>query len=366
MVTAQVHDITPARLRRTASRLPTESAQAAVLDDVADGILALDSALTSAGFSYEARQFVLSIVGLLGGAGARLEAFDAELAAHLKCSDRTVRRWRKAHMQESRTKKFTLLYLEECDYNASLKRYEKTAYSLNAAVAEYVSTVIAEARAADLYRSDRRAAIERAAEEHYDEIPDAPPRQRKRKPKRAPAVKAEQAFINAARNVEKGKEALASLRPESRAALLESRQGEELRAVLLKLQADINDVLESFPQAAEGEELDGDIGHFVRYPPDDEPEASAEDLTTWERTFAGLSEPRVQTRVVEVRPPPEESPPEDVPGETEVHERIAVLVEAGTLDEESAAEFESLAHDPETRRVFAGRYLGLTAERGAL
>jgi hypothetical protein len=360
---AEVLDFPPAALRHTLGRpSPAEGERAAaVLDDVADGILALDSALTSAGFSYEARQFVLSIVGLLGGEGARLEAFDAELAAHLKCSDRTVRRWRKAHMKESRAKKFTLLYLEECDYNASLKRYEKTAYSLNPAVAGYITTVVAEARASDLYQSDRRAAIGRAAEEHYDEIPDAPPRTRKRKPRRAPAVKAEQAFINAARSVEKGKQALAALRPESVAALLGSRQGAELREVLLKLQADITEVLDGFPQTSDGEELDGDVGHFVRYPPD---EPSAEDLAAWDRTFAGLSEPRVQTRVVELRPPPEEAPPEGVPDETEVRERIAVLLESGSLDEESAGEFENLAHDPEVRRAFSSRYMA--AEGGSL
>lgn len=358
MSAAKVLDYTPAVLRRT---LDTNGEQAAaVLDDVADGILALDFALTFAGISYEARQLTLSIVGLTGG-GGRLEVFDKALAEHLKCSDRTVRRWRAAHTKESKAKKFSLLQIEECDYNAQQKRYEKTAYSINPAVADYLKTVVAEARASDLYQSDRRAAIERAAEEHYEGIPDAPPRTRKRKPRRAPAVKAEQSFINAARNVEKGKQALASLRPESLAALLESRQGAELREVLLKLQADIGEVLESFPQTSESEDVEGGTGHFVRHPPD---EPSAEDEAAWEHTFAGLSEPRVQTRVVELRPPPEEVSPEGVPDETEVRERIAVLLEAGSLDEESAGEFENLAHDLEVRRAFSSRYMA--AEGGSL
>lgn len=47
----------------------------------------------------------------------------------------------------------------------------------------------------------------------------------------------------------------------------------------------------------------------------------------------------------------------DVPDEEEFCERVAVMVEAGTMDEESAQAFEELAHDPETRRAFASRYM---------
>lgn len=273
MSTAKVHDFTPAAFRRTLDRRqsPAEDGQAAaVLDDMADGILALDCALTFAGFSYEARQLTLSIVGLIGGEGGRLEVFDKELAEHVNCSDRTIRRWRAAHIKESRARKFSLIHLEECDYNAALKRYEKTAYSFTAG--EYVNTVVAEARASDLYQTDRRAAVVRASEEHYDEIPDAPPRGRRRKPRRAPTVRVEQAFVSAARNVEKGRRALQDLSDDARAALLESTQGKELRRTLLKLQADISKVLEDFPQKnptqiAEAEEVDGGYRTFYPAPP---------------------------------------------------------------------------------------------------
>jgi putative DNA primase/helicase len=53
----------------------------------------------------------------------------------------------------------------------------------------------------------------------------------------------------------------------------------------------------------------------------------------------------------------DEQLPADVPDETEMREHIAVMVESGALDEESARGFEELAHDPLTRRVFAGRYM---------
>jgi len=104
---AKVYDITPAQLRRTLGRRPDSEEgvkSATVLDDCSDGILALDYALTFAGFSYEARQIVLSVVGLLGGRGSTLEVFDAELAKHVQCSDRTIRRWRAAHLKESKAR----------------------------------------------------------------------------------------------------------------------------------------------------------------------------------------------------------------------------------------------------------------------
>ena len=355
---AQVLDYTPAAHRRALGRQSRADEQAATaFDDMTDGILALDFALTLASFGYEARQLVLSIVGLLGGGDSAVEAFDEELAKHLKCSDRTVRRWRAAHIKESKAKKFSLLYLEEGEYNAERKRYEKTAYSLNPAVAVYVNAVVAEARASDLYRSDRRAAIKRAAEEHYADIPDAPPRSRKKSPYRSPAVKVGQAFVNAARSVEKGKRELEHLDESVRAALLEGKQGAELRATLLKLQADIAEVLQDFPQSSEDEELEGGIGQNVRYPlVGDQGEPSAAHVAAFDHICErAAGEPRVRSRKIALRDTG--PPPEDVPDETEVCEQIAVLVEAGVLDEESARGFEELSHDPLTREVFARRYM---------
>lgn len=298
-VKAQVFDLTSEAFRRRLGS--AEGVQtAALLDDVADGILALDFALTFAGFSYEARQLTLSIVGLVGGGGRTLEAFDGELAAHVNCSDRTVRRWRKAHLKESKQRRFSLLEIAEGEYDGENRVYGKTSYRFTAP--EYVGAVVSAARASDLYRSDRRGAVEHAAEEHYGDIPDAPPRRRHRKPRRAPTVKVEQAFDNAARNVEKGRRALQDLSEDSRAALLEGRQGAELREKLLKLQANIGEILENFPQPTEGEEVDGGVGHFVRYPP---PEPSAADLAAWEEIErrAGGS-PHVVSRGVRLYPPP--------------------------------------------------------------
>jgi hypothetical protein len=296
-MSAKVYDFTPEAFRRTLDRSQSagEERAAAVADDMADGILALDCALTLAGFSYQARQLTLSVV----------------LARRLTCADRTIRRWRAAHIKEARAKRFSLIKVEECEYNPERQRYEKAAYSFTAA--EYVNTVVAEARASELYQTDRRGAVERAAEEHYDEIPDAPPRARRRKPRRAPSVKVERAFMNAARSVEKGRRALQDLSADSRLALLAGNQGEELRHTLLKLQADIFEVLEGFPQenspqGAEGEEVDRGYRTFCPVPPlcpaPPQEEPRAEDMAVWEeieRRAAG--EPRVRSSELELRPP---------------------------------------------------------------
>lgn len=327
MSSARVVDYLPRQAGRWLDKEAAAKA-GAVLDDVADGILALDFALTFAGFSHEARQLTLSIVGLLGGArGARLAIFDKVLAQHAGCSDRTVRRWRAAYIRETRAKKFSLLYIEEGDYTGRM-RYERTAYSLNPAVAAYLAAVVTQARASDLYRSDRRGAVERAAGEHYADIPDAPPRARRRRPRPAPAVKVERAFVNAARSVEKGKLALGELDDDSLEALVESRQGEELRRTLLKLQADIAEALESFPQAAEGEQLEERLGQNVLTP--GVPEPCTEDVAAWEeveRRAAGA--PLVVSREVQLRlPAPEELPPAPSAQSVEEAEAEAVRVEA--------------------------------------
>jgi hypothetical protein len=301
-MSARVTDFTPEAFRRTLDRRQPPAGDertVSVIDDMADGILALDFALTFAGFGGEARQLTLSVVGLLGGAGGTLEAFDGELAAHLNYSDRTIRRWRSAHLKEAKRRRFSLLEITEGEYNSEHRRYGKTSYRFTAP--HYVDAVVSAARASDFYQSDRRAAVERAAEEHYSDIPDSPPRRRQRKPRRAPTVKVEQAFVNAVRNVEKGRHALQDLPEDSRAALLESKQGKELRQMLLKLQADIGGVLENFPQPPEMQGVDEGTGHFVRCPPI---EPSAADVAVWERLeWRSAGAPNVVTRELILRPP---------------------------------------------------------------
>jgi hypothetical protein len=306
-MSTKVYDYTPEAFRRALleAEQPDEDASTfTALEDMADGVLALDFALTFAGFGYQARQLVHSIVGLVGS--GTLVAYDKDVAKHLVCSDRTVRRWRAAHIREARRVRFSLLEIVEGEYDAGKKLYEETAYRFTGA--SYVNAVVAAARASEMYQTDRRAAIERAAEEQYGDIPDAPARRRTRKPRRAPGVKVERAFSNAARNVEKGRQALQDLGDESRQALLVSSQGEELRRTLLKMQADLKGIIENVTQTRDAEEVDGGYRTFFPAPAEcpapSTVEPRAEDVATWaeiERRAGG--EPRVRSRELELRPP---------------------------------------------------------------
>lgn len=209
------------------------------------------------------------LVGLLGGGSSTLEVFDGDLAKHVQCSDRTVRRWRKAHLKESKARRFSLLEIVEGEYDAGRQCYGKTSYRFTAP--DYVDAVVREARASDLYQRDRRAAIEQAAEEHYADIPDAPPRRRSRRPRRAPAVLVEQAFVNAARSVEKGRRALQDLSEDSRAALLESSQGEKLRQTLwgfrrTSVRCWTISRKKISRKMLKAKRLTGGTGQFIRYP----------------------------------------------------------------------------------------------------
>jgi hypothetical protein len=303
MRAATVYDITPAQFKRMAERVESDTQpSSSILEDMADGILALDFALTFAGLSHKARQLTLSLVGLLGGSGESLRAFDSELATHLKCSTRTIRRWRAAHNEEARRIRFSLLEITEGEYETNHQRYKKTSYRFTASA--YVEAVVNQARSSELYVRDRRAAIEHAAEEDYSEIPNAPPRQRRRKPRRAPAEKIERAFTNAARNVKKGKRALQELADGSREVFLASGQGAELRDTLSELQTEITEVLEIFPERCEREELKGGIGQNVLCPTaDNRPASSVVAKDSWERIVAGLTEPAVQSRELRLRLP---------------------------------------------------------------
>ena len=125
-------------------------------------------------------------------------------------------------------------------------------------------------------------------------------------------MRVERAFINAAKNIEKGNLALGELDAESLSALLESVQGEELRRTLLKLQGGIAEALKVFPQINDEQEVDEGLGQNGLTPTlfeQDEPRA--EDVALWERVVRrAAGAPLAVSREVQLRPPaPDESPP---------------------------------------------------------
>ncbi len=260
-LTAPVHDFTPgafrSKLARSASQ-PTATPRAdaqSIFSDMADGVLTLDYGLTFAGFEYEERQLVPSVVGLLGDGETELAMFDDNLADHLKCSPRTVRRWRAAYVEKSQAVNFGFLVITEGEYVAAEKRFQPTRYRFTDDAKAYVERTVNEARASANYAHDRRAAIEKAARAHYEDVPQAPPIKRTVKPKRSNNVQIERDFINAKRNLDKGRTALDGLPERARNVFLGSGQGEELRALLLKLQSEVTDILQHFPQTTDNEQL---------------------------------------------------------------------------------------------------------------
>jgi hypothetical protein len=377
--TATVHDITLAQLRRKHQRntqVESQPQATTIFNDMSDGILALDFGLTFAGFSYEARQFVHNIVGLLGDDETMLAMFDEELAQHVRCSDRTIRRWRAAHIAETKAKSFSFIEIIEGEYDADHKRYAPTQYKF--ACAQFIEDVVADARAAAEYGQDRQTAIEKAASEHYDEIPNAPTRLRRRKPKRSYGMDALRPYVNADKNLTKGEIIWTDMPDHLRAQLLAGGQREELLALVqqMKERLDrITDVLQDAPQTAHAKEVSdiqdnlsgipsvsgmsevrsakmlGDVpepmleaescvrdtSSYTRTSDEPSPDAVA----AWERLEERVRAPQVQAVELELHGDAMDAP--DVPDvpeiadppEVELAERISIMVESGTPEPEA-------------------------------
>jgi hypothetical protein len=269
--TATVHDISLAQLRKMRARRGTgddqPQAAAGVFTDMADGILALDFALSFADFEHDSRKLVLSVVGLLADKHDALAMFDEQLAEHLKCSVRTVRNWRSDYIKRSpNAQSFGVIEITEGEYDHDKQRFQPTQYRLNADVRLYVERCVTEARSSNLYERDRRKAIEQAALDHYEDIPDAPPVTRNKKPGNA-TVRLERDFINARKNLAKGQRTLGDLPEHRRADFLAGAQGEEVRALLLQMQAEIAGLLQGFPQTVDDEDLNDIPAKFAGIPP---------------------------------------------------------------------------------------------------
>lgn len=330
---AQFIDFSPAHAReRAARRAIGKGAQqdtVGVFSDMADGVLALDFALTLGRCPHDARKLDLSIVGLLGDGQTSVEMFDKELAGHIKCSDRTVRRYRADAIKARQTAYLTLIHITEGEYLPDQKLYAPTRYELAPGIKAFVEATIAQARRSPEYATNRRAAIEKAATDNYNDIPDAPPALRSRKPKRRETLQIERDFVNADRNLAKGQRTLDELSDRTRAAFLAGKQGEDLRLLLVKMQAEISELLQVFPQTVDEIEVEQVPDKLSGTPPasdsfvegvtgaavesefgvrveeektrtqDFEPDAAA--CEAWDDLSARLNAPRARTVEVEIR-----------------------------------------------------------------
>jgi hypothetical protein len=377
MSTAAVQDLTPLQFRRRSSRLAEDRPQLlGIFADMTDGTVVAQFFLNFAGFNWNETKFFMLIAGLCGKGDRTVEMFDKELADVARCTDRTIRSWRAAYLAKAQKISYWPLKIVEGDYQVERKRYEATAYSIPAEVESVIERAVVAARAMPEYEKDRLKALEQAADEHYEDIPDAPGKRRTRKPKKSLRSPVIQSIENARKSLDKGKKALEGMPARMRDALL-AGQGEDLREMLLAIQGQIDDFLSVLPQDVDK----SDVSHIpevfsgtpqvddrfrVKEDTDttrkrsDEPEHPPEAISTWERIEGRLTKRQIQTVQVELVAadlPPVDSELAEVPDEDEVRERIAVMVESGVLDNESATDLEQTVSDSGVRAAFYRQYM---------
>jgi hypothetical protein len=368
--TATVHDITPGQFRRRAPG-HTETGQVeqrhSLFSDMADGTYVAQLFLNFAGFEWKETKFFTLIIALCGEGGRFVEMYDEGLAEQARCTDRTIRAWRRNYLDRMRTIRCSLLTIMEGPYNPEYQRYERTRYSIPLHVAELIGQAVAVARAMPEYGKDRLAALGKAAGDAYDEIPDAPPPMHRRKPKKSSRSPVMQSLSNADKNLRKGRKALDDMPGRMRAALL-AGEGENLRELLFSMRGEIDEILSGMSEDVEAKavndmpEISSGIplasiedtvaeGHFrvrediknTRKRPDEqEPEIehTPEAVSAWGDLEDRLTKPQTQTVEVELVA---ELPP-DEPDPDEIAERAAILEFDGRIEREEA---EALARSDE-------------------
>ena len=380
---AKVIDIPFGRFRQSA-QVEAPATSAGVFSDMVDGAAVMQLFFNFAGFEWKETKIFLPVAELCGAAGRSASLYDEELAEHARCTDRTVRNWRRDYLARAAVVSFHPLLIAEGEYDRDKQRYERTGYTVDEGVAEQIERAVAAARSMPEYEADRMGCLERTARFAYDNIPDAPAKKdRKRKPKKSLQPEVVKSFESARKSIEKGRRALAELEERRRAVLL-AGQGEDLRALLVAMRGEIDEILSGISEDVESKGVDdkpeklsgipppsqSDGGEApaagpsganafcveeknTRKPPDaPEPEPDPAAVAAFDGVCSRLTASTARATTLTVR-----APEEDPPDETEVRERIAVLVESGELDEESAGGFEELAHDPVTRLAFARRYM---------
>jgi hypothetical protein len=372
--TATAYDFDPAQFRRRLRDADASPEARGVFSDMTDGAAVMQLFFNFAGFEWKETKIFLPVAELCGDAGLSVALYDEELAEHARCTDRTVRNWRRDYLARAATVSFHPLEVTEGEYDAGKQRYERTGYTVAPAVAEAVERAVAEARAMPDYSKARMVCLKQAARVEYDGIPDAPAkRDRTRRPKKRslqPEVK--KSFDSAQKSLEKGRRALLELGDRRRAALL-AGQGEELRDMLLAMRGEIDELLSKISEDVEGQEVGEVPESFSGVPPGErergvafrvedkntrnpldapETEPDPKAVAAFDVMTRRLSAPLVRSVEVELR-----VVPDAVPNERAVHERVAELVRAKQVTGAEGMEFKSKAHDASFRREFAERYM---------
>jgi hypothetical protein len=279
MSTATVYDLKPGQIRRRMEMPPAQVSPqtSSIFADLADGAAVAQFFCNFAGFKYDDTKFFLLIIGLCGEGERSVSFFDNELAEHARCTDRTIRSWRKAYLEKAEKLSFWPLDIEEGEYNRERKRFEKASYTIPADLLRAVEQAVEEARAMPDYADKRLKALERAASDHYDSIPNAPSKRRTRKPKKSLRSPFLQSLRNADQNLDNGKRALAQMPARMKDALL-AGEGENLRELLLKIRGEVDELLSAVSETTDNKEVNDIPEIFSGTPPGKKEEASeAED-----------------------------------------------------------------------------------------
>jgi hypothetical protein len=259
--------------RRKLESLPRVESENLILD-MSDVIVVAMLMLKFAGFSWSESSLFAVILGIAGNSKDGIALYDKDIAEIAGCSVRTVRRWRKTYLQKARgligpegeTKRYSPLGITEGNYDRKKQLHEPTTYHV--AITPLIERCVWTARAMPEYQTDRLTALENAASLHYDDIPDAPYRQRIRKPHRSIKAAVPAHVSNTLKNAKKAKIALGDLNPRTREDLLDI-QGTELRNQLLESRRIIDELLSMMPETVENTESEGGTGQSVRYVSDD-------------------------------------------------------------------------------------------------
>lgn len=366
-IKATVHDFEPSAFRNRLRGANSPAEGRGVFADMVDGATVMQLFFNYAGFEWKETKIFLPVAELCGESGRPVCLYDDELAEHARCTDRTVRNWRRDYLLRAETVSFHPLEVAEGEYDHIKQRYERTAYTVAPAVAEAVERAVAAARLMPEYQSDRMGCLERAARPAYADIPDAPAKKdRKRKPGKSKLPAVVQSVKLARKSLGKGQVALREMPSRTRAAFIEE-QGAEMREELLALQKQIGELLSAISQDAESVELDDKPEKLSGIPPergdafrvedkgstrkaDEAPDPEA--VAAFESITQRLTAPRVQTVAVELR-----VVPDAIPDEKAIHARVAELIGAKQITTAEGWDFKSKAHDASFRQQFAARYM---------
>jgi hypothetical protein len=254
-IVASFRDVRPSRIRTQLLQSSVEPRPESILCDMADGNLATEFIFSFAGFTHAESNLVLTIIGIISDGQDGVELYDEDIAKVAQCDVRTVQRWRKAYLERAKFLSFWPLAIEQGEYVKRETRYLPTSYRVT--FADTLEKIVSVARASSDYEKDRRGAIERTAGLYYEDIEQAPPKMRTRKPKRAKPTPLSH-LEAASRKLATAQTALVEMPERQRNAYLNGqREDLELKLEALRAQmAEIESVLSGIPPTVENEAVE--------------------------------------------------------------------------------------------------------------